>query len=597
MAFPRWCAVPVFALSLMGCTGHPPNTAVSAREAKQSNGDLREATPLTAIIRAQGVRPLDPSSPVPLLVQARAELEKTDPQYRYRGVTYNLTETNALDGDWIVQTPNRWGHRSTDLTYYPLECQDCVSDIALPACRSDVECGGGSCRPLAVAAAITGRAGQRVCLGHSDAVIDRIYDLVSRARQAVDIAVLQPPPDTRFLGALRAGIDALARSGRRVTVRTLVGQYPIEGGADTKALLAELIRDTKSIRRSRLSFYVSAMRSCMGEPSCDGFSWNHTKIIAVDGRVALVGGHNLWSRDYLLDEPVHDLSMQLRGPAAADASHFLDAMWRFVCDRKGSDDAVQAVSYEYGDDEIEDDCRPTLKLPPPAPVGKVSVLSVGRLAAGITPEFANQNDLARDLILGAARRSVFIVQQDIAFTLGQLNPLYPESTLERLADFLLSGQGDLYIVLSNPGAVSSGHIDYNNGVSPETVARKMRVVARTRSQLSDAALDELLCQRLHLAPTRFGPDATWADDKPIANHAKFWMVDDHVFYIGSDNLYPVNLQEFGYIVDDRAAAFQLRRSYWDPLWQWSKRAAISGDDAPRCLFRETPGVSAGHTAD
>ena len=66
------------------------------------------------------------------------------------------------------------------------------------------------------------------------------------------------------------------------------------------------------------------------------------------------------------------------------------------------------------------------------------------------------------------------------------------------------------------------------------------------------------------------------------------MVDDRAFYIGSDNLYPVDLQEFGYILDDAPAAATSRRLYWDPLWQWSSRAAISGDDAPRCVFRADP---------
>ena len=64
------------------------------------------------------------------------------------------------------------------------------------------------------------------------------------------------------------------------------------------------------------------------------------------------------------------------------------------------------------------------------------------------------------------------------------------------------------------------------------------------------------------------------------------MVDDRVFYIGSDNMYPVNLQEFGYIIDDRKGADAMLESYWNPLWQWSKRAAVSGDGVDKCIFRE-----------
>ena len=99
-------------------------------------------------------------------------------------------------------------------------------------------------------------------------------------------------------------------------------------------------------------------------------------------------------------------------------------------------------------------------------------------------------------------------------------------------------------------------------------------------------MNALLCSRFHLAPFRFGPDDSWPGGKTIANHSKFWMVDDRVFYIGSDNMYPVNLQEFGYIIDDRKGADAMLESYWNPLWQWSKRAAVSGDGVDKCIFRE-----------
>ena len=106
----------------------------------------------------------------------------------------------------------------------------------------------------------------------------------------------------------------------------------------------------------------------------------------------------------------------------------------------------------------------------------------------------------------------------------------------------------------------------------KAVADKMLQVAKAHSSLPEPALIDLLCRHFHLAPFRFGPDASWPGKHPIGNHGKFWMVDDRYFYIGSDNLYPVDLQEFGYILDDRAAAAELKRSYWNPLWRWSREA-------------------------
>lgn len=78
-------------------------------------------------------------------------------------------------------------------------------------------------------------------------------------------------------------------------------------------------------------------------------------------------------------------------------------------------------------------------------------------------------------------------------------------------------------------------------------------------------MNAMLCDHVHLGSFRFGPDATWPHGVVIANHAKLWMVDDRVFTVGSDNIYPVNLQEFGYIVDDRKAAAELLDAYSNPL--------------------------------
>jgi phosphatidylserine/phosphatidylglycerophosphate/cardiolipin synthase-like enzyme len=228
--------------------------------------------------------------------------------------------------------------------------------------------------------------------------------------------------------------------------------------------------------------------------------------------------------------------------------------------------------------------------------GGAPILAIGRLGAGITTDFANQSELARDLMFGAARHTIRISQQDVGFVLGRADPIFPDSTLDRLLDFIERRDGQVYIVLSNPGALGDSGSTYFNGVSLAAFARHLRDLMQKRVDKRDPKaryevrrgpdpVNALLCSHVHLAPLRFGPDATWPGGKTFANHAKLWMVDDRVFYVGSDNLYPVNLQEFGYIVDDQKAAAELLDAYWTPLWQWSQRAAVSGDDVEPCIFR------------
>ena len=60
--------------------------------------------------------------------------------------------------------------------------------------------------------------------------------------------------------------------------------------------------------------------------------------------------------------------------------------------------------------------------------------------------------------------------------------------------------------------------------------------------------------------TTLSPPTNSADSKPgdcdaqgaksMGAHTKFWMVDDAAFYLGSQNLYPNNLAEWGMIIDD-----------------------------------------------
>ena len=49
----------------------------------------------------------------------------------------------------------------------------------------------------------------------------------------------------------------------------------------------------------------------------DPFSWDYEKVIDVDGKLALVGGMNYWTGDYIeSSHPINDISMEVQRPAA-----------------------------------------------------------------------------------------------------------------------------------------------------------------------------------------------------------------------------------------------------------------------------------------
>ncbi|WP_422035772.1 hypothetical protein [Reyranella sp.] len=583
-------------LAIVGsCSGDLPSSAVSDSQAERDFGILRPSTSIVALVKDRDLRPPDLSAPDPLQ-QLQRELAKSDPNGAFAGITYDLTRGNNLAVDWLVQTPNRWGRRADDLTWFEIGCKDCEADISLPACSTDADCRGGTCTAIWQRTPGLQTAARKVCLGHSDALPLRIHDLVASARQSVDIVELQPAPNGRFTAALRAAVAELAFSRRKVEVRVLIGQFPPKG-VDATAFLNELVESARNIPGSRVTLSVSAMRACTVLESCNSFSWNHGKLIVVDGREAIVGGHNLWTEDYLTDNPVHDLSMQVRGPAATSASRFADRLWSYVCSNLDYKDSISLASFSAGQSEIGQRCPTALATRRAAAgTGGVETMGIGRLGAGITDDFANQSELARDLMFAAARKTIRVSQQDLGFRLGRSDTLFPENALDEMIDLMERG-GDVYVVLSNPGSIGNGGSPYHNDVPLRAVAKRLKDKVQKRIDMADPRsrytirtgpdpVNALLCSRFHLAPFRFGPDDSWPGGKTISNHAKLWMVDDRIFYIGSDNMYPVNLQEFGYIVDDRKAANTLIESYWNPLWQWSSRAAVSGEGVQECIFRE-----------
>jgi phosphatidylserine/phosphatidylglycerophosphate/cardiolipin synthase-like enzyme len=164
--------------------------------------------------------------------------------------------------------------------------------------------------------------------------------------------------------------------------------------------------------------------------------------------------------------------------------------------------------------------------------------------------------------------------------------------LEHLTMALLRGV-DVYILLSNK--------NWWNHWTAETTTEAVRAYfvenakslskrqkASTPVPSSEAAMNELLCNRLHVAAMRDGVGEL------ATNHSKVVVADDAAFYMGSQNLYPggladtviTQLAEFGYIVDDATATEALVGSLWEPAWRAAVGNAVSGSESESaCVLR------------
>jgi phosphatidylserine/phosphatidylglycerophosphate/cardiolipin synthase-like enzyme len=507
-----------------------------------------------------------------------AALDATAPGER--GRSWSVSTDNRLDGNWLVQSPpaSHWNQPAAALQL-PALCTSgasCDLDFGVLTCSTDAQCGTrGRCVALAATRKSPSQAARRVCAGHSDVtMLDELHAMITSAQTAVDVTSLQPP-DGRYEAALRNAITYLGATNRAVNVRLLFGAFPVQGEVDAKAVLARLTRDLPS--GARVTVSVGNYRSSNLPPS-----WNHSKIVAIDGATALVGGHNLWTKHYLDSEPVHDLSVKVGGSIARHAHRYSDVQWRWTCANRtwitrltGS---VHAFTWSRG--STSDRCPGDIVLPAATTgSGTIPVIAVGRLAWVDKQDDANPADLALVAMMEAAETSIRISQQDMGPVeipvLGLPISGWDENVLEALGAAIVRGV-DVHIVVSSPeasvGGLGPSQAPYANGWTLDEVADKITsYVAMQPGAPSGAALDALVCARLGVAPVRFSGDNTWPTGGAPGNHAKLVLVDDVAFHIGSQNLYPAGLTEYGFIVDDAAAAAALDASYWQPLWANSGR--------------------------
>jgi hypothetical protein len=88
---------------------------------------------------------------------------------------------------------------------------------------------------------------------------------------------------------------------------------------------------------------------------------------------------------------VHDVSVELSGPAARSAHRFADALWDYVCKQRESDQFNRAYRFDaHG--RTKQDCLASTHLPYQSQRDSgVPVLAIGRLGKGLTERFADHH--------------------------------------------------------------------------------------------------------------------------------------------------------------------------------------------------------------
>lgn len=429
---------------------------------------------------------------------------------------------------------------------------------------------------------------------HSDWFADEMFDLMSKTTKWCDIMSLGPP-DGVFLTKMKETLSKIAENAKGnkepVIVRMMFARMGTFNSRKEMETLTEDLPEDANIQ-----LWVGAWRI--------GLSWNHAKLIAVDGKYLHTGGHNMYS-SYLEDMPAHDISIEIEGDAAHDAHLFANTQWDWIRTRRGKflgrfysilPDWVPLVprsranisewpigkalalapSYERSivDDKYE-------------PQGAVPVISVGRQGAmvdGVRTFFSRTqrtpDDEALVAMFGSATKTIRMFLQALgqaqgaAFILG-----WPTKYFKPMVKAMWKRGVVIQIVLSNLNAGG-----YSNIFTLEqTQSKIIKCMQEEFPEVTDDIVREKICNKL-LILTRIrhkGGKTYYQEDTKISsipnndeqnkigNHSKFVIVDDVCSYTGSNNLYSHDLAEWGVIVDDANSTAKMMEDFWNPMWKAS----------------------------
>lgn len=347
--------------------------------------------------------------------------------------------------------------------------------------------------------------------GHSDWFPEKCGEILSRTERWCDVMSLTPP-DGEFMVAFKKALTTICEREHtfgKVTIRMMFGNI-VGMPVNCTKVIAELTEDLPANAPEKLKLWVGSWRK--------GVSWNHAKIIAVDGKYLWTGGHNFWDPHYLRNDPVNDISLEMEGGVAKDAHRFANAQWGYIV-KKQSTAWGRFVDKRLPDAlEVPRRARVTVsdypegsasEFPPYYKEKKrllgrraldpkyVPVLTIGRY--GVILKKARPSDDAIVAMIDAAQTIIRLSLQDLGPVVlpGTKRALpgmtWPNAYLNAMARVIWTKGVDVEIVLSNPGSIPGNcsplEACYGNGWSCVDVAAE--IIKRIQSQFPDAPHGEL----------------------------------------------------------------------------------------------------------
>ena len=397
-----------------------------------------------------------------------------------------------------------------------------------------------------------------------------IYTMIVSAESSVDIVGLYTFPDGTWLDAISSGLQVLDKKNKPITIRLFYGVYKYNIESELKKLLNDISKNLNE--NTKLKIIAGQAHSPYS------LTWNHAKILNIDGKTILTGGQNWWETDYLLENPVMDINIIVKGNNYM-ATKYANQKWNelynaITCKGISCKNNLQNHGYVFKNRNI-------IKL---SDIDKIEFSSYllpeikddttkygnEYFATKILPIFKNYNpkdeidvsEAARIYSIKNAKKRVYISQQSIESIISEfevVSKTFSDKYFDRLVDAISTS-------LYNGAEVNIITSVYTNIItlpiySYRASEKLIYLYNKINEYFKNKGWD------MKIISNNFKQKYCSYDNKTGAfQHDKFWLVDNF-FYVGSHNIYYSKLSQFGVMCQDPELIDSILNSYWYPKWQ------------------------------
>jgi len=430
---------------------------------------------------------------------------------------------------------------------------------------------------------------------HDDWFPERLGSIIAKTEVWCDVLSLGPPDGlfmTEFNKALRTLHQKCQDQQKQIHVRMMFGNLPAMPVNCTK-VIKKLTHGIPNDDSTGLRLWVGAWRK--------GVSWNHAKIIAVDGQYLHTGGHNLWDQHYLKNDPVHDLSVEMEGGITRDGHRYADAQWDFIKKKQNTMvgwmiDKIPDYMPMVAETRVTISEFPRRVAPEFPPVFDatqmpnrgfveecVPMISIGRYGA-LNWKMRPADDAILAMI-NASQRVVHMALQDLGpvclpnTKIPLPGLVWPKTYMNALARAIWVRGVDVEIVVSHPNSMPGGlgpaDANYGNGwTCVDVAAYIIKRIVHSFPSADHGMLRKKVEENLRVCFLKQKIGNQYPSGMKMGMHAKHFIIDDKCTYIGSQNLYVCDLAEWGVIVDHEEETKKMMATYWTPMWE----ASYTGTD-------------------